>query len=260
VVRARLAAPAANRSAVEVRLRLRVYDEHDQLRDVDGQPVRLEPGSQTLLEWQLPEFGGQPIGEIGIAITGTGRRADGVVLLDYLRWDGAPSVTLRRPAGEGEFWRRGWINAVDFFSRRSPPSFRVSHNEGEGLLAHGTRQWNDYRVTSEIVIHLGNYGGLAVRVQGLRRYYGVRVTRSGRLQIVRVRDDDVAVLAETPFDLKLGARLPVSVTLRGSEIAAEVAGTRLSATDDSAEAFRCGGVGLVIHEGALSTDSLTISP
>jgi hypothetical protein len=260
VAKARVAAPAANRSAVEVRLRLRVYDEHDQLRDVDGEPMRLEPGSETVLEWKLPEFDGQPIGEIGLAVTGTGKRADGVVLVDYLRWDGAPSVTIRKPSGNGEFWRRGLINCVDFFSMRSPPSFRISHNVGEGLLAHGTRQWTDYEVTSEIIIHLGNYGGLAVRVQGLRRYYGVRVTRDGRLQIIRVRDDDVTVLAETPFELNFGARLAVSARVKGREITAEVAGTRLSAADDSPEAFLDGGVGLVINEGALSTDSVTVSP
>jgi ADP-ribosylglycohydrolase len=82
VVRARLVAPAGNKSAVEVRLRLRVYDERDELRDVDGKAVTLKPGAETVLEWKLPEFGGQPIAEIGLAISGTGKRVDGTMLLD----------------------------------------------------------------------------------------------------------------------------------------------------------------------------------
>ena len=94
----------------------------------------------------------------------------------------------------------------------------------------------------------------------MRRYYGVRVTRGGKLQIVRVRDDDTTVLAEAPFGLTFGVPLMISVAVKGSEITAEVAKTRLTATDAAPEALECGGIGLVIHEGALSTDSITISP
>ncbi len=259
-VRARVAAPGGNAGAIELCLRLRVYDDHDTLRDVDGDAVTLAPGSETVLEWTLPEFGGQPIAEIGFAIKGSGKRSDGTLLVDYLRWDGAPSLTLKRPSGDCDFWRMSWVNGVDFFSKRFPPSFRISHNRGEGLIAHGTRQWTDYQVSTEIVVHLGTYGGLALRVQGLRRYYGIRVTRDGRLQIVRVRDDEVKVLAETAFALQLESKLAISASVRGSQISAEVGDVRISATDDTAEALGSGGIGLVIHEGALSADSVTISP
>lgn len=259
-VTARVVAPASNKGEVEVRLRLRVYDEHDQLRDVDGDVVSLKSGESTVLSWTLPEFGGQPIAEIGVAITAKGKRADGAVLVDYLRWDGAPALTLRRPAGDCDFWRMSWVNGVDFYSKRFPPSFRISQNRGEGLIAHGTRQWTNYTVKTDIVIHLGNYGGVALRVQGLRRYYGIRLTRDGKLQIVRVRDDEVKVLAETPFGLNFEARLSVTARIEGSTIAANVNGTFLKATDDSPEAYVNGGIGLVINEGALSTEAVTILP
>ena len=36
-------------------------------------------------------------------------------------------------------------------------------------------------------------------------------------------------------------------------------GTRLEACDESDTAFADGGIGLVIHEGALSTDSVSVS-
>ncbi len=258
-VTARVAAPAANTGEIEVRLRLRVYDEHDQLRDVDGDVATLKPGADTTLNWTLPEFGGQPIAEIGVAVTARGKRADGVVLVDYLRWDGAPSLTLKRPAGDCDFWRMSWVNGVDFYSKRFPPSFRISHNRGEGLIAHGTRQWTDYTVKTDIVIHLGNYGGVALRVQGLRRYYGIRLTRDGKLQIVRVRDDDTTVLAETAFALTFEKKLSITASIKGTTITASVDGTRITATDDSAEAYASGGLGLVINEGALSTDAVTVS-
>lgn len=257
VVKARVAAPADNRSAIEVRLRLRVYDERDELRDVDGDAVTLKPGAETVLEWRLPEFGGQPIAEIGVAFTGTGKRADGKLLVDYLRWDGAPSLALRRPAGDCDFWRMAWVNGADVFSKRFPPSFRISQNRGEGLIAHGTRQWTDYEVKSDLMIHLGNYGGVALRVQGLRRYYGVRATRKGELQIVRVRDDEVTVLASKPMPLEFERKLSFAARVKGNDISASVGEMSLDAKDDF---FADGGIGLVINEGALSTDAVTVRP
>ena len=254
-VKAHVASPKENRSPIEVRLRVRVYDERDELRDVDGTLETLKPGAETVLEWRLPEFDGQPIAEIGLAFTGTGKRADGRLIVDFLRWDGAPQLTLHRPAGECDFWRMAWMNGASVFSKRFPPSFRISQDWGEGLISHGTRQWTDYEVKSDITIHLGNYGGMALRVQGLRRYYGVRLTRAGELQIVRVCDDEVTVLAETAMPLQLEKALSFTARADGSSISATVDGVSLSAED---EAFANGGIGLIISEGALSTNAVRV--
>jgi hypothetical protein len=259
VVKARVAASAGNRSPVEVRLRVRVYDERDELRDVDGDAVMLKPGTETVLEWRLPEFDGQPIAEIGLAFTGTGKRSDGTLLVDYLSWDGAPSLTLRRLAGDCDFWRMAWVNGASVFSKRFPPSFRISQDRGEGMISHGTRQWTDYELTSDIVIHLGNYGGVALRVQGLRRYYGVRVTRDGKLQIVRVCDEMEKVLAETGLPLTFERKLSFKARAEGSTISAVVDGVPLTAVDRGEDSFTNGGIGLLIHEGALSTDTVNIT-
>lgn len=149
------------------------------------------------------------------------------------------------------------MNGVSTLSKRFPPSFRISQARGEGMISHGTRQWTDYEVKSDIVLHLGNYGGVALRVQGLRRYYGVRVTRDNSLQIVRVRDDQTKVLAET--SLRTSFEKKLSFAARAQVISATVDGISLSADDDDAEAFTNGGIGLIIHEGALSTDAVTVS-
>jgi hypothetical protein len=200
VVKARVIAATDNKGVVEVKLRARVYDERDQLSDIESAPAKIEAGKEAVLEWTLPDTGGQPIAEIGLAISSTGKRADGKLLLDYLRWDGAPAFTLKRPAGDGDFWRMSWVNGASFFSKRFPQAFRIAQNSGEGIIIHGTRQWTDYQASGDVMMHLGNYGGMAVRAQGLRRYYGGRVTRDGKMQIVRVRDEDTKVLAETAFD------------------------------------------------------------
>ncbi|ESW84795.1 crystallin [Mesorhizobium sp. LSJC285A00] len=258
VVRARVVADQKNRGAVEVRLRARVYDEHDEWRNVDGCSVIIEPGKEAVLEWALPDTGGQPIAELGLAISSTGKRADGRLLVDYVRWDGTPELTLKRPAGDGDFWRLSWVNAADFFSKRYPAAFRISQNSGEGIIIHGTRQWADYQVCGDVMLHLGNYGGFAVRAQGLRRYYGARVTRDGRMQIVRVRDESTDVLAETAFNTEFEKSISMKVAAKGERITFEADGISLFAEDCSPEAFHDGGIGLLVHEGALSCNEIRV--
>ncbi|UVC07484.1 ADP-ribosylglycohydrolase family protein [Rhizobium sp. TH2] len=258
VVKARVRADGGNKGSVDVRLRIRVYNERDQLTDIDGEIVSIAAGHETVLEWRLPDTGGQPIAEIGIAITGSGKRADGRLLIDYLRWDGGPELTLRRPTGDCDFWRMSWVNGASFFSKRFPQAFRIAQNRGEGIIIHGTRQWTDYEASGDVMMHLGNYGGMAVRAQGLRRFYGARVTRDGKMQIVRVRDEDTQVLAETDFATEFETPISMKVSAKGNRISFKANGTSLSVEDDSRDAFADGGVGLLVHEGALSSNEIRI--
>ncbi|WP_245319360.1 hypothetical protein [Consotaella salsifontis] len=182
------------------------------------------------------------------------------MLLDYLRWEGSPALTLKRPEGNGEFWRKAWVNGVSFFSKNFPTSFRISQSSGEGIVIHGTRDWTDYRVSTELRVHLANHAGVALRVQGLTRYYAVRFTRQNRLEIVRVRDQRTEVLAEKEFPFVMEEAIPVAASVTGRTIRATVGGVVIEAMDDSADAIACGGIGLLVHEGALSTDSVTVAP
>ncbi|WP_319518601.1 ADP-ribosylglycohydrolase family protein [uncultured Martelella sp.] len=259
-VRARVMAPSENAGTVTVALMMRHYDGNDRLVAVEAPSHVLAAGKETILEWRLPATDGQPIGELGLVVRADGRRADGTVLVDYLRIDGTPDMLLQRPAGDGDFWRKAWVNGVSFFSRNFPASFRISQSEGEGLIAHGTRDWSDYTAETEILIHLGNHAGLALRVQGLRRYYAVRVTRAGKIEIVKIRDETVTVLAEQDYDFAFERPIAIAAKVEGRTISAVVDGIAIKASDDSAEAFADGGIGLVIHEGAVSADKVSVRP
>jgi len=257
-VRARVKADSANRGAVDVRLRIRVYNARDELSDIDAQPVRIEAGAETTLQWTLPQTDGQPIAELGLAITGMGKRCDGRLLVDYVSWDGAPNFALKRPAGDCDFWRMAWVNGASFFSKRFPSAFRIAQNQGEGIIIHGTRQWTDYEASGNVMIHLGNYGGMTIRTQGLRRYYGARVTRDGKMQIVKVRDEKTEVLAETAFSTEFEKNIAMTVTAQGSRISFVADGVSLTADDNANDAYHDGGVGLLVHEGALSSNEIRI--
>src|SRR5277367_5963635 len=256
MVRARVFAEACNPDAVEVALRALVYDRNDALSAVDGDAVRLAPGTETVLGWRIPDTGGQPVQSIGIALRSQAAGASGAVRLDYLRWDGAPDLRLRRPDETSDFWRRSWVNGVSFFSKNFPQAFRVSQDRDEGLLVHGTRQWTDYRVAATVTVNLAEYAGVGVRVQGLRRYYAALLVRPDVFRIVKVFDAFRETLTETSFAWDFETPYPFVVEVVGSQLRASIGAVDLAATDDG---LTNGGVALVISGGALSCDEIRIT-
>jgi hypothetical protein len=260
-VKARVIADAANTSAVTVALRIKVYGRDDHLEDFGGPPLDLAPGAESVVQWTVPDLDGQPIQQIGLSLTSSERRADGTVWLDYLSWEGPPELNLRRPKQPSAFWRQSWVNNVSFFSKNFAAAFRISQDRGVGLIIHGTREWTDYRVSSDITVHLGASAGLAARVQGLRRYYALLLEVGDKLRLVKVRDEARIVLAEAPFRWSLEKPVSLALELCGETIVGLIDGVALlHARDDGGARFADGGIGLVIAEGALSTDHVKVEP
>jgi ADP-ribosylglycohydrolase len=257
---ARVIADKRNRSGVQVALRLLVYGRDDELTAVDGEPAVLKPGAETVLSWRLPDTGGEPIQSIGLALASPGGDEDGAVVLDYLRWDGPPDVRLRRPDEPGDFWRRAWVNGVRFLSRNFPQAFRISQDRGEGMIVHGGRQWTDYRVETALTVHLAQYAGVGIRVQGLRRYYAALLVRPDLFRLVRSHDDSVVILAETAFEWSFERRYEIAAEVVGRAIAVSVNGAALVAHDDDPRALENGGAALIINEGACSCDEVRVCP
>ena len=238
---------------------LRRYGADDQLVLVTGDQSPLAPGESKRLEWRLPDCGGQPIAEVGLVVEPL-KDIKTNVFLEYLKWVGTPELTLLRPEETGTFWRRAWVNNVDVFSKWFPQGFHISNESADGLIIHGTNQWENYTVTAEVVTHLGTHAGLAARVQGLRRYYAALITRDGFFKIVRVRDDQMSVLSEAPFDMQFDVPVTLSMTVKDNIISASANSTSLSVEDLSDTAILCGGIGLVIASGAASADVIRVDP
>ncbi len=148
----------------------------------------------------------------------------------------------------------------DTFSTSFPQAFRISQDRGEGMIIHGGRQWRDYRVETALTVHLAEHAGIGVRVQGLRRCYAVLLVRPNVLRLIRARDGVVTVLAETPFAWSFERPYAFVVEAVGRDLSIAVDGVRLSARDDSEEAFEDGGVALIIAGGAASTDEILVAP
>jgi hypothetical protein len=181
----------------------------------------------------------------------------GRVLVDSLRWEGEPDVVLKRPHTEGTMWRSAWINATAVFSKNFKESFRIASNRGEGVILTGTRDWKDYRVETSLRLHLGDYGAVILRAQGLRHYYALRLSRAGQVQIVCRKDETERVLAQVTLPIEFEAQIDVKAEVVGNRIVAQVGDLVISAEDDT---YRGGMVGMAVFEGALSTDKMIITP
>jgi hypothetical protein len=232
---------------------IRYYDGNDQYALLAGSSVTLAPDEQATLGWQIPDLGGLTIQAVGLEVIGTG-----AVVLDRLGWDGMPNVRFTKPEGSnGALWRRGWIDGVDHFDRWWRDPFRIVKNEDRGLISQGTREWRDYHAEAEITPSLAKFAGLGARVQGMRRYYAILLGKGGVVRLVKM-DDTETVLAEAPFDWEFFTPYTLSLQVNGAEITGSVAGGPTLTATDPGSRLTGGSVGLVIENGTLICESVSV--
>ncbi|HEU5086714.1 MAG TPA: ADP-ribosylglycohydrolase family protein, partial [Roseiflexaceae bacterium] len=221
---------------------------------LEGPRFELAAGASCELEWTLPDTNGEPIAEIGIALTHAG-----TIYLDWLTWEGTPRLALRLPANEGRMWQRAWVEGLDQAYGRANEEFRLIQNEGRGLLITGTREWRDYTVRATLTPHMASACGLAARVQGMRRFYALQLLRAAdgtrALQLLRALDGDT-LLAEAPFDWQFGTAYTLELHVAGNRIQGAVDGQALFEVNDNALAS--GGIALVVEEGRVAADLVEV--
>jgi ADP-ribosylglycohydrolase len=215
------------------------YGEDDAVgyHDVDG------------LSMTVPQLPG-PVFEVGLKLTG-----NGPVELDSLRWSGTPETIFEKPSHKGTMWRRAWIDGVDMMTGWSE-TFRLIHNKGMGLVMQGTNEWQDYAASADVTPHLAKRAGIAVRVQGLTRFYGLLLAEGNRVQLIKKFHQET-VLAELPFDWRFGDTYQMTLEVNGNKLTGKIDGqTIIEAEDDALDG---GAVGLVIEEGRTATNRVQIS-
>ncbi len=244
--------------AVACGLYVHVYGPENKLQIVRGPVETLEPGAQHTFEWVLPPTEGAPIADVGVEVA-SDTRADGTLYLDWLDWSGAPDVVLRRAANGTDAWRRAWVDAVDHAGYGDMrETYRLIQDDGRGLLIQGTREWSGYRATVEVTAHMIDAAGLAVHVQGLRRYYALLLRRGGRAELVRFLEGEEKVLASADVGWQLDEVHDLAIEVRDGRITARVDGKHeMSAQDD---ALRSGAVALVCEGGRAQFGPVNVKP
>ena len=254
VVTASLAGDPLNAGPVEIGLCIHIYGNEDRREQVDGPSATLASSVAEVMTWTIPDVGGAPIAAIGFTVKGS---AGSRVLVNRADWSGAPSVTLGRPTFPNTMWRTAWIDGVDQWANSGRDPFRLSQNEGSGLISQGTDDWIDYRATVFVTIPLAAEAGVAVRVGGMRRYYALLLGADGMARLVR-ECDGRTVLAEAPFAVDPERRYNLALEVTGKRLTASIDGEAVLGAEIGHGNLQGGGIGLVVREGTLSAGPIHV--
>jgi ADP-ribosylglycohydrolase len=236
---------AADQRPATVSLYISVYGADDGLTDLDGPAAALGAGEAHTLTWTVPDTDGAPIARIGLKV-------DGSILLDSLTWAGTPRTTFKR--APGTMWRRAWVDGVFRVRDSAAYPFKISQNEGTGLLMTGTQDWCDMQVSAAVCPALCEAAGLAVRVQGLRRFYALLLSGGCKARLMRGPD---SVLGEVDFPWEYDGVYGLRLAAHGSQLQGWIDDQLLFTVED--EAFGSGGIALVVEEGSVAAGDIHIT-
>ena len=249
------------KQATSLNLFIKVYNQDDQLDVVYGPELALTADTYAETEWIIPDTHSQPIAEVGFKCKGE----SGIVYLDYFTWDGAPHVTLTRPFSSNEcwepplVWRQAWVDAMDLWEVNWPEPYRLVQNEGRGLILQGTREWQDYEVEAAITPWLVDAGGIAARVQGLKRFYALELGKGNRVRLVKALDGDT-ILGEKDFEWQIHSSYTLKMQVSGNRIKAWVDNQLQFDVFDEERPLLGGGVAYVVDQGHISSQAMIVKP
>lgn len=245
-------------AAGEVVPLVRYYDGSDELQTVEG-PAQKPAAGRNRLEWVVPDLGGQPVAEVGLRLA-TESGGPARVFVDRMSWTGTPDLTLRRPEDGGTMWRRAWVDNLDDQGRNWPESFRLIANSSERrMMITGTAEWQDYSVEAELTPHMAEATGVAVRVQGLERYYLLRLDRGGELQLIKRNHAD-RVLARAPFEWRAEEPVRLRLEVDGGTLRGFVDGVETVRASDELRPLRSGGVAVTCESGRVGCSEVSVRP
>jgi hypothetical protein len=250
---------ATSSAGVSTGLYLRAYGPSDTLETVSGPAAFLTPGEEAEIRWCIDDLDGRPIAQVGLEIR-SNLPATGTVTLDWLTWEGSPRVEFKRPAGGGALWRRAWVNTMDQWSTDLPEAFNVIANSGRGLLIQGTRAWEDYQVSATLTPHVCEAFGIAVRVQGLRRYYALLLSRPGTARLVKVGPEGEQTLAAADFPWSFWQAVDVCVEVHGNRLRAMAGGHLLLEAEDVQATYAGGALALISQAGSVAAETVRVAP
>ncbi len=217
------------------------------------------------MQWRVPRTDRLPIFAIGLELDA------GAIFLDSLTWSGEPDVEFGQPAStKSLLWRKAWVNGVDHWEWWSGEPFRLVKNEGRGLAITGTREWKNLRFDAVLriayLVQTG-VGGMAVRVQGMQRYYALEIGQNA-IRLTKFLDG-ARTLAEAPLTYELWEEISLRLQVEdepaqasGAEpsvrLRAWVNGQPLFDVLDGDRPLTGGGVALVVEEGHILADHVSV--
>lgn len=231
------------------RLRLTATTGSESHASFECPPFVIAPG-RNLIEW-MPDLPLEAMIEF-LGLTGE----PGCWKLHFLTWSGEPDCLLA-PGGPDQLLKEQWISAASQFSKWSH-NLSVAENHGMGLVLSGSYEWRDITIETKVHSHLSQSHGLAVRVQGLRRFIAAARHSDHRLRITEHYDGRQTVLAEAEDPYALCEPAKMRVILHKSDLAFYVGDIQLDAK--IREELCQGMIALLVEQGAATYDSVRIRP
>ena len=257
-IRAQLIADGNNSITLFVRFYANTYAEDGvTLERTFGPLCELASGHAKMLEWRVEQSHYRPIVEIGIEISSPDS-TEGTVYLDSLTWDPTPEFVMidsshkQQPAG-----KLPWVNALDWeFSNRADP-LRLVQNRGVGMIIQGTREWQAYEFTAQIIPHFAEACGIAISVQGLRRYYALTISADQHVRLIKMNHDET-VLAEAPFEIRWDQSYALSLRQLGNQLLASINGKNILTHQLDSVTFASGAVAVLCKAGRIAIERAEI--
>lgn len=236
-------------------------DRDNKLIKLDGEWIRLNP-EEVEIKWLIPDNGGLPVLRFGLEFSSE-KRFRGDVIIRSVDWSNTPllleqkGIMMKDMWDTDPFWAKMFVASAKNFSPNLNCTYCISHDEPGGLATVGTRDFTDYTVSSTLKFSLHKRGGLAARSVGHRRYYAAVVSGGNKFQIIKHRDDEEIVLAESRVEYAQFEKYPMSLTVCGNKLEASFGGVMIRAEDQN-DPYLCGAAGYLVDEGAVFIDGFRL--
>jgi len=248
-------------STINVKLRFFVlyYDLNDQICSISGEWNKLVPGLSEL-RWVVPSTKGLPIYRIGIEL-GNKNRIDGEVIIRSIDWKGAPdyfeikgmlmeSIWKLKP-----MWLRAWVSSAKHFAPDFKWTLCCSHPEKNGVVTIGTRDWDNYSVSSSLDYSINDGGGLIIRARGHQRYYA-GILKDKQAIILKNYDGEKTILSNISVPNGAKGKRDLNLKVVDNKISLVVDGKEVGLAED--DSFSSGGAGFFVEKGTILADGFLV--
>lgn len=236
------------------------YDLDNQVQIRFGEEWRVTAEEQTF-DWIVPDVEGMSILKLGYQIRSE-ERFDGKVILRDIDWKGAPKLFAQRGMlmtsiwNTNPLWLAGFASSAVQFAADFNHTYCVSNVEKNGVVTIGSKEWEDYSVTSTIYYSLHKEGGLVLRSVGHRRFYAALLKDFNKAQIICEKDGIRTVLCEKEYPYVEDAGYKLAFKADGDRLTLYINDEKqLEVTDDT---YCCGGAGFVVSHGTMVCDSFIV--
>lgn len=226
---------------------------------IEGESIKLKPNQEYNLEIEIPDTEGWPIVSFGFNLRGgNGNKAKMVV--DSVSFSGKPNIYIPKSIPQMHTGTIcGWIADTDntwnvLHSARTDLQF-FGKNRGRGILATGTKDWTDYTLEANLLIHCADEAGIVVRYQGLRRFIALIKERDS-IKLVKVLYEE-SIIDERRLIWDIDTIYPVKMTAIGNKIDIYLQNQQIfSHTEPDLD---CGGIGFLVKNGNAAFNELRMT-